>query len=212
MPSQHPKDDVLIEYASGTLWHEMSVLVAAHATVCPICREQIRLHEDISGALLETQKLQPETATLDLAEIEARRARSAAAGRIAPPVLDDTEGIFPRPLSRFIVEETGSTHFADLDWHVYGFGIERAILTSGPSGVRSRILRCQPEAVFPTHGHGSDEFSLVLQGALSDRNERYEAGDVQHVSREVSHAPIAEDGDICLVFVVSEEPPVLALP
>ncbi len=122
---------------------------------------------------------------------------------------DDEGASLPQTLTDYLAAIKGVKTLSDLDWIACFEGIERAVLTEGPEGVRARILKCEPGAIFPNHGHGSEEVSLVLQGAYTDAGVHYVRGDVQCISAEDTHSPIIDDSEICFVLVVSELPAII---
>ena len=40
--THHPDDSTLMSYAAGSLPAALAVVVAAHLSVCPRCREEVR--------------------------------------------------------------------------------------------------------------------------------------------------------------------------
>ena len=49
----HLNDDLLLDYAAGTLSEGWSLAVACHLAMCPHCREQLAMAEATGGSLLE---------------------------------------------------------------------------------------------------------------------------------------------------------------
>lgn len=199
-------DHLLSEYVSGSIDADFEVLITSHLTLSSASREDLKLHQDIGGLLLS--QLPTETTNLGRRTIPERLLSmlDSASSAESAVGLPDGDSILPRPLINYLLEVAGTAKLSELEWYSYYTGIDRAFLTEGPDGVRARILRCQPGASFPVHGHGSEEVSLVLQGAYSDETGRYGRGDVQCVPAEKSHGPVVEADEICYVLVVSELP------
>ncbi|MFN3616026.1 MAG: hypothetical protein ACK4WC_15915, partial [Rubrimonas sp.] len=56
MAHAHPTYDMLRSYALGEAPEGVSLLVAAHATYCPLCRDEIARIESITGALMAAEE------------------------------------------------------------------------------------------------------------------------------------------------------------
>lgn len=201
-------DHLLCEYVSGALDADFEVLVASHLTLSTASHQDLRLHQDIGGLMLsqlpiisEQEPQLPPSDVIDSLIDQSRPPRRA----LELPVRGSG---MPEPLVNYLQAIAGTANLSELEWYSYYFGIDRAILTEGPDGVRARILRCQPGSKFPVHGHGSEEISLVLQGAYTDETGRYVCGDVQCVPAEETHGPIVDKDELCYVLVVSELPAV----
>ncbi|MEL6692880.1 MAG: cupin domain-containing protein [Pseudomonadota bacterium] len=202
-------DHLLSEYTSGTLDADFEVLVASHLAISTKSHENFRFHQEIAGALfagLPAGATQPsssssthlfETFSKALVELEtATHSVNAANG-------------LPQILVDYLETLKGVKSLSELNWIACYEGIERVVLTEGANGVRARILKCQPGAIFPNHGHGSEEVSLVLQGAYTDAGAHYVRGDVQCISADEQHSPVIDDNEICFVLVVSELPAII---
>ncbi len=204
MAQYHPSEDLLAGYASGAVDEQTEALIAAHLTFCPACRRMVTEHEAIAGALLERESA-PSASVAGVAAI-LNASPSRAPSTFNEPPLGTLSKIAPQPLARYVYEKTGEADTEGLNWTFYGPGIKRAILVGDEKGALVRLIKAEPGAVFPDHGHGSDELTLVLTGAYRDQTGRYATGDVQCAPAELSHQPIVEDDGVCFAFVVSEKP------
>jgi len=205
--SQHGlPDHILSEYASGALDADFEVLVASHLTLSTASHLDLKLHQDIGGFLLSQMPVDSKQGRqLPSAEfVESLPDPSVTEDQ--PADLAEDGSTLPKPLIKYLQAVAGTADLSELEWYSYYIGIDRAILSEGPDGVRARILRCEPGAKFPVHGHGSEEISLVLQGAYTDDTGRYGCGDVQCVPAEETHGPVVDAEQICYVLVVSELP------
>lgn len=199
-------DHLLSEYASGTMDVEFEILVASQLSLSSASHEDLKLHQEIGGLMLSQLSMEaPEGIDLPSAEFVDSLPKPSVPSNEAQDEID-ADTILPRPLAEYLLEVAGTAKLSELVWYSYYIGIDRAILSEGPDGVRARILRCEPGAKFPVHGHGSEEVSLVLQGAYSDETGRYGRGDVQCIPAETNHGPVVEADETCYVFVVSELP------
>lgn len=189
MTLAHPTYDMLRSYAIGEAPEGVSLLVAAHATYCPVCREEIARIEAITAAMLSA----------DAGVAMAPAALDAVLARLdepAPPAsAPSRDAMLPAP----IAARTGS--FTDLRWRFVMPGVARVdIPVQGDESVS--LLRVRPGAGVPQHTHTGDEATLVLCGALRDRGRVYQRGDVAVAGAEDDHTPRAEPGADCVCLAV----------
>jgi len=199
-------DHILSEYTSGALDADFEVLVSSHLILSTASHADLKLHQDIGGILLGRMPVDPRQ-DQQLPSAEFLETLPDPSVSDEPPAdLAEDGSTLPKPLIKYLLAVAGTADLSELEWYSYYIGIDRAILSEGPDGVRARIMRCEPGAKFPVHGHGSEEISLVLQGAYTDDTGRYGCGDVQCVPAEETHGPVVDAEQICYVLVVSELP------
>lgn len=89
-------------------------------------------------------------------------------------------------------------------WHVIAPGVRRKILHEDTQqGIQSFLLRLEPGAVLPSHGHQMDEECVVLEGELRIGTLRVGPGDF-HIARAGStHPPLKVDVST-LIFIRGE--------
>jgi putative transcriptional regulator len=189
----HPRSDILLAYAAGSLEEAASVLVASHLTLCPACRAMVGRMEAVGGAMLDR---------LPGAGFEdARLARIMS--KLDAPVTQDNQpadtipneafSSLPRPLQHYV---TGRP------WKRLG-GVEYITLTTTGRGV-GRLLRVPPGGRIPYHGHTGAEHVLVLAGGFHDGTGDYVRGDVSCADTSLAHAPVAENTEPCVCMTVNE--------
>ncbi len=196
MPSFHPPEPLLMEYAAGALPEAVSLLVATHLTYCPDCRAEVQRLESLGGALLDS--LPPVTVTTDLDTLFAKLDNPAPAP-VPPPLAG--EYWMPRPVRRALASLPRRAD-TPLPWQrVTGALSEIRLPTPGAS--RTRLMRIKAGQAMPEHTHGGTEYVLVLQGGFSDHLGHYRPGDLSISTDEDTHTPKADtDGDcICLAVV-----------
>lgn len=204
MPRFHVQEDLLVDYASGALPVPISLLVASHLTFCRRCRDEVGDLEAIGGMMLED--LNPiamaadalEQALDGLSDDNLEADKIAGSTRTARSV-DGSD--LPAPLIEAIGGEVGA-----ISWTRRAKGVEEATLVTGNGGYSASLMRIQPGASIPDHTHTGEELTLVLSGGFSDAGGHYGAGDVCHADPEISHAPIADPGEVCLCLVVADGP------
>jgi len=91
---------------------------------------------------------------------------------------------------------------ADGDWRELLPGIRRKLLYSDPeSGTEAFLLRADPGARLPAHGHDHDEHCLVLEGDVGyGETIRLGSGDY-HLARRGSEHAVAHTETGALVYI-----------
>jgi putative transcriptional regulator len=199
IPTHHPSDDLLLEYASGAQREPVALLIATHLALCPPCRSECRGLEAIGGALLE-QTGPDALAEGSFSRLLARLddpAQPVAPGPSAPP--GETSPL-PEPLRGYV---GGSLE--RLSWRRLG-PIAEARLLPRFAGFTTRLVRVRPGAAIPAHTHDGSEITLVVEGGFTDPSGHYLRGDVAYADGAVDHRPLADaDGD-CICLVVTDAP------
>jgi putative transcriptional regulator len=67
-----------------------------------------------------------------------------------------------------------------------------------------QLVRFRAGLDIGTHTHEGAEISVVLQGGFTDVPGHYGPGDVAVVDPTVSHSPVADDGEDCILLVAAE--------
>jgi len=200
MITHRPTNDLLFDYATGSLPEPVSLAIAAHAALCPQSLEQVRRFEAVGGALLDTTEpadLSGDALDRVLAMIDAPASEN---GTPAPPDAR-TRALVPSPLWPYLKDGIDS-----LPWRRRGRKVE-----SAPVDIRSdshivRFLRIRAGSPVPVHTHKGQELTLVLSGGYSDGDAHFERGDLQIADPSINHRPMADPGEDCLCFVVLEAP------
>jgi putative transcriptional regulator len=205
MPRFHIQDDLLVDYASGSLPVPVSLLVSSHLTLCTDCRRSVTELEKIGGALLEgidpvAMAADALEATLDGLDSNPVEARAEAGSREQGHDTSEREPI-PLALSRLF-----DGPMDDLAWKRRARGIDEIEVPCGDEHFSASLLRIQPGVSIPNHTHKGEELTLVLRGGFSDALGHYGRGDVCHASAAVAHAPAADAGEVCLCLVVADGP------
>lgn len=208
MPAHHLSEEILMAYAAGSLPEALSLIVASHITLCPVCRAEVERYEALGGSLIE----QIDPAALDesaLSDIFARLDSDEALGGPAVPwgvsvtaaQRDVADPSIPRPLRDYLGRDLES-----LPWRTVIRGVEEAEISLESGDCRTRLMRIQPGVAMPRHTHAGEEVTLVLEGGYSDAEGHYARGDVQAADPSVDHQPVADEGEACICLVVSDAP------
>lgn len=198
----HPQDDILLEYASGTMAEGWSLAIATHLALCPACRARLALIESAGGALLDA--ISPEAAVdtswetikarlSDASPLEPERApRSAEAGRPRP--------VLPEPLRSYVGSDVDAIRWKALP------GAWQFPIPIGDDTTMVRLLRISAGQPVPEHTHAGREMTLVLSGAFADGEEIFSRGDMEIADETVTHTPIATPEAECICLAVTDAP------
>ena len=197
--SHHPSEALLLDYALGSLAEGWSLAVAAHLSLCPMCRQQVAEMEALGGALMHD--CPPAIAGDDLWQRVAARMDAPEGAREMAAAQRRPTSILPVPLRDY----TGGD--ADyLAWRRLGLGAEQVVLKTRQPGTSARLLRIAPRQRVPAHGHAGLEVTIVLSGAFSDETGRYERGDFQELDGEIEHQLLVDGGEHCICLAVTDAP------
>jgi putative transcriptional regulator len=193
--THHPDDALLLSYAAGVANEGQSLVVATHLTFCPRCRAVVADAEIAGGALLaaaEPQALRGNALNEALSKLDSEP--------VALPSPPDVKSSLPRPLQSYI-----GNKLQDVRWNKIGFGLShKPLFRCGKSNVQ--LIRSQSGRGVGAHTHKGEELTLVLAGGFTDVTGHYVRGDVQTAASDVVHAPLADEGDDCIVLAVTNAP------
>ena len=189
----HPSASTLGAFASGTLDEARAVVVAAHLSLCPHCRNAVMGFEHLGGALLDAAPAAPMSA----GALERTLARAEAAPVAAVPAAVgaarvDAETGLPAPLANYAL---GS-------WRSIGRGVQwRSVDVASDEAVRVFMLKAAPGTRLPRHKHTGTEWTCVFEGAFRHDLGRFGAGDFDEADENHEHNPVVEDGVACICLV-----------
>lgn len=186
-------------YAAGALSPAYALLAEAQAEVRPGSRSALATAEALAGAALERETpvaLKPEALERVLARVAAL---PQEAEDRSPGAIDADLAVLPA-----VVQTRARAALAKRRFSRFG-GVQSLDL-GVEKGLKVALLRIEPGKSAPRHTHGGAEVTLVLTGAFSDGEARYEAGDIAVVGPELTHQPTAEPGPVCFALAISEAP------
>lgn len=204
MVHHHLDDATLLRYASGDLDEAFLVVVAAHFSMCNVCRRAVRTAEEVGGRLLEAG----EEAEMSIGSFD-RLMRKLDEGSGGISVVKPKQAgssyqtiTVPAPLQRFI-----GPSLKDVSWKRVAPGIRRhAIDLTSNTSSSLYMLNIAPGKAVPEHGHGGAEMTLILSGAYNDELGRFGPGDIADLDEHLEHQPKVEPGEPCICLVATEAP------
>jgi len=201
-PHHHLNDEMLLDYAAGSLDEASSILVASHLTLCPECRGRLRSLEAVGGMLLEdieTTLVSEDALDAVLARLnEPESPRSAIDESIRS---SKGTAVLPSPLRQYLGGD-----LADVQWRKKGGGVSMAEIRTSDDGPRAFMLKVDPKRAVPQHTHEGNEFVMVLTGGYSDGAGHFVRGDVEVSDQTVVHQPVADAGEPCVILAVMDAP------
>ena len=206
LPTHHPTDERLLDYASGAAAEPVALIIASHLASCPHCRSELRQLDRLGGALLED--IPPETMSPDcldrlMAQIERPTPPSSEVVNSEPLVIDPA---IPQPLRRYL-----NRPLSDLPWRRRG-SISDVELLPSLAKHSTRLLWIRAGAAAPRHTHEGSELTLVLKGSFRDGCGHYHPGDVQEADGDIDHRPLADNAEDCFCLSVTDAPLKLTSP
>ncbi|AJY46585.1 ChrR family anti-sigma-E factor [Martelella endophytica] len=198
----HVSDDLLLEYAAGSLSEGWSLAVATHLAYCPDCRKRLSMMEAAGGALLEDIKT-------DEADVD--DAWATMLGRLDSDDTEDREPVaavpadakadVPEPLRSYL-----GGALSDVRWKRLGVGAHQYLVPTGDTAVTARLLRVPAGSPLPEHSHGGRELTLVLTGSFVSEGETYAPGDLEEEDDETLHQPVVTPDAECICLTVTDAP------
>jgi putative transcriptional regulator len=203
--TEEPLDDLLARYALGALNPPLHALVAAHLSVSHKNRSFVSSLEQVGSSILDTQTpIAISGRDERLASIFADNEKSAI--RLLSNNMEK-DHILPDPLAAYL----GCT-LSDIRWRTLIPGIASEYKIEETERGEASLLWIKAGRKMPSHTHEGSEYTLVLKGAFSDKTGRYARGDISVADAELDHKPIAEAGEDCICFAVTDAPLVLTNP
>lgn len=193
----HLTEPLLMGYAAGTLPEAFNLVVATHISMCDDCRAALAEYDAVGGEVMldaEPVAVAEDALAATLAMIE------AGVGSPASAPVRQKNSVFPGPLQDYVSGDLDS-----LKWRKVGGGVSQLVLKiSNDASVR--LLRIPAGTAVPDHGHRGTELTLVLQGAFTDEEDRFGAGDVEIANEDLHHTPVAEQGMDCICLAATDAP------
>ncbi len=205
----HISEEMLLDYAAGTLSEGWGIAIASHLALCPACRNHLAAMEGAAGALLEkvTQsegvddswdRFRERLKDSPVDPTDAGLARQTKAG--APPPAEPG-AVLPEPLRSYVGSDVGG-----LKWRALGRGAYQIRIQTDDPSTQVRLLRIPAGRPVPEHTHQGRELTLVLSGSFRDGDQIFQRGDMEEADDDLLHTPVATEGEDCICLAVTEAP------
>ena len=198
----HMSDELLLDYASGSLAESWSLAVATHLALCPACRKRLAAMEMAGGALLseigpaeEVSDDQWRAMKARLRETPSPRPSATAATHAS------THSVLPEPLRSYAGGDVDT-----LKWKQLGPGAYHFPIKTRDGEAQVRLLRIPAGKPVPEHTHGGRELTVVLSGCFHDGEDTFHRGDFEEADEDLTHQPVAGEGQDCICLAVTDAP------
>lgn len=200
----HVSDELLLDYASGTLAEGWSIAVATHLALCPSCRDRLSFMEHAGGELLEAVEVDARSceadswqAMKDKLAAEKKKPATKVQARVASP----GDAVLPEPLRSYLGADVNG-----LKWRALGRGAYHIPIKTGDTESQVRLLKIPAGKPVPEHSHGGRELTLVLKGAFTDGSTVFRRGDLEEADETLTHQPVATPDEDCICLAVTDAP------
>jgi putative transcriptional regulator len=191
-------DAVLAEYVAGTLPAPAHVLVSAHLEMSSRNRAFVDGLESLAGA--ELARIEP----VRFADRDGMLARIFALPDepIVRPVapVATAGGRLPPSIRRYLGHDVDAVR-----WRTLLPGV-REFRFAEDEGCAASLYWIRAGRPLPSHTHGGTELTLVIEGGFADSDGHYVRGEIALADDEVDHRPVADLGEDCLCFAVTDAP------
>jgi putative transcriptional regulator len=200
MNGENHLDTLLAHYARGALSAPLHALVASHLVIRPESRLFVGAMESVvASAIVEEEPAPIQNRDERLAAIFAIDKQSAEPAA-APVPTAAIEGDVPQPLARYL-----GCSLDEVPWRTLLPGVKEYRVEDNEHG-EATLYWIKAGRTMPSHTHEGSEYTLVLKGAFSDLNGHYARGDIAIADMDVDHRPVADPGEDCFCFAVTDAP------
>jgi putative transcriptional regulator len=95
---------------------------------------------------------------------------------------------------------------SELNWKRLSPSVQTAKLKTGQFEYEASLIKIKAGGRTLEHNHRGNEFTVVIKGAFSDHNSRYEQGDFVHCKPGDVHTPAATADADCLCLALVDAP------
>lgn len=180
-------DTLLVDYAAGALPGALRLLVETHAQLNSCAGRDLAMAEAAAGVMLEAQSPTPMN----------------AAPALTPPCPRSRGARPSSEPNRARGAIAAALEHADIlswRWRIPGY-------REHDLGVKDlRLVRLSSGSGLPPHGHGADEWTLVLSGAFEDSQGVYQRGELAFAAPGEWHKPRVVSAEDCVCLAATPAP------
>lgn len=190
----HPAPEYLMSCAAGSMPESLAAVMASHMSMCSRCRSELADLDLIGAALLEEVHPEP----LESEMLLPRLAKSSVAVDAREQLISDV----PEPLQQFVGRSLNDVGWLHASQGVWQFPIPLA----QHSNASLCLFKIASGFNLPHKRHMGSKMVMVLQGELSDGQDRYGGGDVIEFEEAESRPMTAGEGRACVCLAAWEAP------
>ena len=193
--AHHAPEELLAAFAAGKLDEGEHLVVAVHASQCPVCRRFVRAMETIGGAAVEAAEPAPMSSGSFEAVIV--RMEQSSPNVLQPSGHDSEDDGLPEILRHYRIGRRRRI--------APGVSL-RPIELSGKGTSRAFLLKSGPGTRMLEHTHIGIELTCVLKGSFSHVGGRFGPGDFDYGDDTLDHQPLvgSEEPCVCLVAMTGD--------
>ncbi|ASG08119.1 transcriptional regulator [Vibrio anguillarum] len=206
--SHHPSNEVLQQYANGSIDAAHGIMIATHLDLCTQCRQQVQYLETRAAEALLSQSLpQQRMAASNDDHLNQMFETITALDTLHPSTLRKPEPIEIKVNDRVIMLPSTLSQLIRFkgEWRSYGGKVFSAHLDIAEDS-RMNLMYINHNVQIPQHTHKGVESTLVLHGGFSDEDGHYQVGDFIQRDASIKHSPFTKVDEDCLCLTVLTEP------
>ncbi|MFT6387582.1 MAG: putative transcriptional regulator, partial [Cellvibrionaceae bacterium] len=192
MTLHHPNENLLTEFAAGTLPIAQALAIKTHLHFCSDCQQSVQKMESFGGVLLE--KLEPQPISSDSFDklMNSIEASTGIVDKTTKPAFSpsntsksslNNNKTLPKLIQKLMDQEP-------LKWKNINRTLQTATLTLGQNQYQVSLQRIEAGTSAPKHDHRGVEITVVLEGSFSDTRGIYQKGDFLIKEPGDIHQPI----------------------
>lgn len=196
---QHPQEQVIQDFAKGTLISPIATMVSAHLEVCEICQCHYKELIDSEAKALENEVYNLSTGDMDKAFDSIMSKIGSESVNSNRNVNDEAVSI---EISGQVIQLPRAMNFLKdqkISWKEFGNKNAIAPVSMSPQG-NFYLIYIGPGESVPKHDHSGLEYSYVAAGTYEDGISTFNTGDFSVSGSGYTHSPKATSSDGCLVI------------
>ncbi len=199
MCQYHPEQNLLIEYAAGTLPVAPSIALKAHLHFCGECRHNIDTLNELGGEFINS--LEPSELSFNFDELMGKIEQHTDSIADVQTVSHHKNYYdLPNVVQKLVPK------FSELKWKKLNSSLSVARLRAGQHTHELALHRISAGGMAPRHDHQGNEITVVLKGSFSDEDGMYQIGDFVCSNPGKTHRPLASKNEECLCLSVLDAP------
>lgn len=208
MINHHPKFELIQAFVNGDLPASLSVGVAIHADMCPVCQQTIaQITEQVAETSFEEEYLD----RFIVDDIEALDAVAAIDfDHMIDDIVESSDISVALPKAEKTISFNDKTYSIpsalnnmELGKHAHIGKLTRSRIQLNENEIHTSLLHIQPGGGVPEHTHKGFELTVLLEGSFHDESGEYVKGDFIMLDSSHQHHPISKNG--CLCYTVAND-------
>ncbi len=208
-PQHHPDQNLLVEFAAGTLDHGQAIAISTHLHYCVRCRNEVAKLERIGRAMISMMTSHSHTPQAKSSDTQFEQLMTR---------IDTQETHKPQPSCPPQQEAAPLRQHGDLPtvirkmlhkptkWQRVTASLSSTSLVAGQNKYGISLQRISAGGRVPQHDHRGTEITVVLKGSFSDEDNVYQQGDFLLKNAGDIHRPMAASNEDCLCLSVEQAP------